>query len=144
MWRGRQSTMTMPPSIPGLRVGVGAVVMLTAVVLSVSPAGAQRAPQAAAGLPALQTSEVPARVLTLDTVIDLAEARSEQIAIAQFGVDRALAGERRARSDRLPQLSGGASYDRLLKSEFSGLFSGDSGDGGFGGDFSNLKVIHHC
>jgi len=138
MWRGRQSTMTMPPSIPGLRVGVGAVVMLTAVVLSVSPAGAQRTPQAAAGLPALQTSEVPARVLTLDTVIDLAEARSEQIAIAQFGVDRALAGEQRARSDRLPQLSGGASYDRLLKSEFSGLFSGDSGDGGFGGDFSNL------
>jgi len=71
------------------------------------PAGAQRTSQAAAGLPALQTSEVPARVLTLDTVIDLAEARSEQIAIAQFGVDRALAGEQRARSDRLPQLSGG-------------------------------------
>ena len=75
-------------------------------------------------------------------MIDLAEARSEQIAIAQFGVDRAAAGEQRARSERLPQVSGGASYDRTLQSEFSGLFSGgsgDSADGGLGGgDFSEL------
>jgi outer membrane protein TolC len=79
--------------------------------------------------------------MTLDDAIDLAEARSEQIAIAQFGVERAMAGEQRARSDRLPQLAAGASYDRTLRSEFSGLFSGDaggSGDSGFSGDFSDL------
>jgi outer membrane protein TolC len=38
-------------------------------------------------------------------------------------------------------VSAGASYDRTLKSEFSGLFSGDSsgsGDGGFGADLSEL------
>ena len=101
-------------------------------------AQAQRASLAASGLSTFQSQEVPSRALTLDEVIDLAEARSEQIAIAQFGVTRAVAGEQRARSDRLPQLAGGASYDRTLKSEFEGIFSGGAGDGGFGGDFSEL------
>ncbi len=106
------------------------------------PAIAQSPSSSAPGLASHRVAEIPARALTLDDVINLAEARSEQIAIAQFGVDRAVAGEQRARSERLPQLSGGASYDRTLQSEFSGLFSGDSGDtgdGGFaGGDFSEL------
>ena len=97
---------------------------------------------AASGLSTLQSQEVPVRALTLDEVIDVAEARSEQIAIAQFGVTRAVAGEQRARSERLPQLAGGASYDRTLQSEFSGLFSsgdsGGAGDGGVGSDFSEL------
>jgi outer membrane protein TolC len=65
--------------------------------------------------------------MTLDEVVALAEARSEQIAIAQFGVVRATADQQRARSEKLPQVNGSASYDRTLKSEFSGLFSGGTG-----------------
>ena len=131
--------MTMPSrflvSFRGLFPLLAALAVLAAV-----PVEAQRA----AGTPPLSTLQVqdtPARALTLDEVIDLAESRSEQIAIAQFGVARAVAGEQRARSELLPQVSGGASYDRTLQSEFAGLFSGDaggSGDGGLGADFSEL------
>jgi outer membrane protein TolC len=113
-------------------------------VVSAGTAQAQRAALTASGLSTLQSQEVPSTALTLDEVIDLAEARSEQIAIARFGVTRAVAGEQRARSERLPQVAGGASYDRTLQSEFENIFSGGTGgtggtgDSGFGGDFSEL------
>lgn len=68
----------------------------------------------------------PAVVLTLDAAVRMAEEKSEQIAIAQFGVARATADQQRARSERLPQVAASASYDRTLKSEFSGIFSGSS------------------
>ncbi|MCU0254142.1 MAG: TolC family protein, partial [Acidobacteria bacterium] len=84
---------------------------------AVEPAFAQQ--------PVPSSSPVP-QGLTLEAAIGIAEARSEQIAIAQFGVARALAGQKRARSEKLPQVSGSASYDRTLKSEFSGLFDGES------------------
>lgn len=84
--------------------------------LVASPAAAQ-----GPGLPA------GSQPLTLERAIEAAELRSEQIAIAQFGVARALADQKRARSEKLPQVSGLASYDRTLKSEFSGLF--DEGGG---------------
>ena len=132
--------MRRPPSFVVCRIAAGTAVVLAALA-SARPLSAQRPESAAARLSAVQVTEAPARTLTLDDVIDLAEARSEQIAIAQFGVARAMAGEQRARSDRLPQLAAAASYDRTLRSEFSGLFSGDaggSGDGGFGGDFGDL------
>jgi outer membrane protein TolC len=68
---------------------------------------------------------VPDRVVfTLDEALSLAEARSEQLAIAQAGARRAEAGIALARSERFPQLFGSASYDRALASEFSGLFEG--------------------
>ncbi len=138
MGSARQLVMTMPPRLPARRLVFVAIVAFAGFTV-VRPAIAQNPVSSAPGLVARQTTEIPARALTLDDVIDLAEARSEQIAIAQFGVDRAAAGEQRARSERLPQLSGGASYDRTLQSEFSGLFSGDSADGGIGGgDFSEL------
>jgi len=138
----RQLVMTMPPRCPLARRLAFAAIVALGVQASARPASAQIPASSAPGLAAPRTTEIPARALTLDDVIDLAEARSEQIAIAQFGVDRAAAGEQRARSERLPQLSGGASYDRTIRSEFSGLFSGgtgDSADGGLGGgDFSEL------
>ena len=134
--------MMMPPISHCAPRPATVAALLIAAVLTAGPAHAQRASLAASGLSTSQSREVPARALTLDEAVDLAEARSEQIAIAQFGVTRAVAGEQRARSDRLPQIAGGASYDRTLQSEFSGLFSsGDSGgvgDGGLGGDFSEL------
>jgi outer membrane protein TolC len=45
------------------------------------------------------------------------------MAIARAGVERAEGEQVRARSERYPQLSVNASYDRALASEFSGLFS---------------------
>jgi outer membrane protein TolC len=70
-------------------------------------------------------AQAPAPVsgpLTLEQVLELAELRSESVAIAQAGVRRADGDVIRARSGRLPQLSASAAYDRALASEFEGLF----------------------
>ena len=85
----------------------------------------------------------PPRALTLDDVLDLAEKTSERVAIAEAGVSRADASWALVRSEKFPQLFGGASYDRTLKSEFEGLFEADPGDDQGGGgdeglDFGNL------
>lgn len=74
-------------------------------------------------------------VLTLDEALALAESRSEQVAIAAAGVERARGVQLRARSERLPQLFGSASYDRALASEFEGLF-----EDGFFGDESSGEI----
>src|SRR5688572_886252 len=72
----------------------------------------------------------PLGPLTLEQVLDLAEMRSESIAISRAGVERAEGERIRARSGRYPQLNASAGYDRAITSEFQGLF--DSSD--FGGD----------
>jgi len=131
--------MSMHLTTSAFRLRAGAVALLLAVMTAAAPLRAQRAPLASGVLATSQSREGLSRGLTLDAVIDLAEARSEQIAIAQFGVARAAAGEQRARSERLPQVAGAASYDRTIRSEFSGIFSGSSADGGFGSaDLSQL------
>ena len=71
-----------------------------------------------------QTPAAPARGVSLEEALRLAEARSEQLTMARAGVARAAGEQIRARSERLPQLSASASYDRALASEFSGLFEG--------------------
>jgi outer membrane protein TolC len=77
------------------------------------------------------------RTLTLEEALDIAEKSSERVAIAEAGVARADGGRQLARSERLPQLNGSASYDRTIKSEFEGLF--DVGGGaGEDVDFSDL------
>jgi outer membrane protein TolC len=60
--------------------------------------------------------------ITLDEALDRAIGTSERVAIARGDAERARGGERRASSGFLPQLSGAASYDRTLASEFDGLF----------------------
>jgi len=65
--------------------------------------------------------------MTLEQVLELAQTRSEAIAIARTGVQRAEGEQVRARSGRLPQLSASASYDRALASEFSNVFGSDAG-----------------
>lgn len=70
---------------------------------------------------------VPSGPLTLEQVLALAEPRSEGVAIAQAGIQRAEGEQIRARSSELPQLSLSASYDRALASEFEGVFDFDSG-----------------
>ena len=76
---------------------------------------------------AQEPQPVPPGPLTLEQVLELAETRSEAVAIAETGVRRAEGEQLRARSGRLPQLNGSASYDRALASEFSGVFGGSSG-----------------
>ncbi|MBA3638879.1 MAG: TolC family protein [Acidobacteriota bacterium] len=88
------------------------VAALVAVLLSALPTLAQEAPT------------VPAGPLTLEQVLDLAEARSESVGIARTGVTRAEGEQMRARSGRYPQLNASAAYDRALASEFSGVFGG--------------------
>jgi outer membrane protein TolC len=78
-----------------------------------------------AALSARALAQGPVSVpLTLDEVLKLAEERSESIAIAAAGVRRAEGEQARARSGLFPQLNLSASYDRTLKTEFEGLFSG--------------------
>jgi len=134
--------MSLPLSLlhaPGAPLGewrrlVAAPVVAAVLLQGSIPALAAGQPPAA---PATAQPSAPARVLTLDDALALAGAQSERITIAEAGVDRAQADQDRARSERLPQLGGSASFDRTLKSEFEGLF--DSGFGGDeGGDFSDL------
>ena len=80
------------------------------------------------GIPALTpdgsvlAQQPAARTITLEEALQLAESRSEQMAIARAGVERAGGEQMRARSDLFPQLSGAVSYDRAFASEFSGIF----------------------
>jgi len=62
------------------------------------------------------------RLVSIEEALEVALARSEEMVIAQAGVDRAGGEQIRARSDLFPQLSAAASYDRALASEFEGLF----------------------
>ena len=73
---------------------------------------------------AAQTPQaLPGRPLSIEEALALAEKSSEQLQIARAGVERAGGELIRARAERYPQLSGAASYDRALASEFSGLFT---------------------
>jgi outer membrane protein TolC len=69
----------------------------------------------------------PPGPLTLEQVLELAEARSERVAMARAGVARADAERIQARSGLLPQLSASGSYERALASEFEGVFGGTTG-----------------
>ncbi len=95
-----------------------------------SPAGpVQAGPVQAAPPAATPPAGAGPRTLTLDDALALAEARNESVLIAEAGVRRARGVEAQAHSQRLPQLTGSASYDRTLKSEYEGLFDSDSSSG---------------
>jgi outer membrane protein len=79
--------------------------------LSASPAAAQGQPPA-----------LPPGPLTLEQALEVAEGRSEAIAIARAAIRRTDGERVRARSGLFPQLSASASYDRALASEFEGVF----------------------
>ncbi|HXE58051.1 MAG TPA: TolC family protein [Gemmatimonadales bacterium] len=80
---------------------------------------------AAAGPAAAQTP-APARSLSLEDALRLAERGSEALGIARAALRRARGDQLRARSEYFPQLTGTASYTRTLESQFEGL----SGAGG--------------
>jgi outer membrane protein len=75
----------------------------------------------AQGTPTLPTVHTTGsrRTLSLDEAVRIAEAQSEAVRIARAGVQRAQGQQYQARSQRLPQLTGSASYTRTLASQFS-------------------------
>ena len=68
----------------------------------------------------------PNRQLTLAEALDLAEKRSETVGIARAELVRAEGDRQRARSAYFPQVTGVASYQRTLRSQFSALGAGDT------------------
>lgn len=83
----------------------------------------------ALALPPTEAPAGPAVELSLDEALDLAAGESEQVWIAEAGVDRAEGGRLVARSERFPQVSGTADYTRTLRSQFQDLQFGDVGGG---------------
>ena len=74
--------------------------------------------QATPTLPTVKTIGTR-REISLDEAVRIAEAQSEAVRIARAGVQRAEGQQYQARSQRLPQLSGSASYTRTLASQFA-------------------------
>lgn len=71
----------------------------------------------------------PAR-LTLEEALRRAQAASEDVAVAEAGVDGARGDATSARSGLLPQLSASAAYQHTFVSEYDALFEGmDTGGG---------------
>lgn len=70
----------------------------------------------------------PTVALSLPEAIRIAESQSEAIRIARAGVMRGTGQQLQARSQRLPQLSGSASYTRTLRSQYAGLFGSPAVD----------------
>jgi outer membrane protein TolC len=100
---------------PALRV-------LGVLLLAAAPLAAQRPDSAVHA----HLSDPPIRRLSLDEALDLAERGSESVGIARADIDRARGERRRARSGYFPQLTGSASYQRALRSQFSVLEPDDS------------------
>src|SRR5688500_15120575 len=76
-------------------------------------------------VPTVASAQAPPALtgpVTLQQVLDLAEQRSESIAIARAGIRRAEGDEIRAKSGLFPQVTASVSYDRALASEFEGVF----------------------
>jgi outer membrane protein TolC len=77
-------------------------------------------------VPGLEAQEAQraGRQLTLTEALEIAEQRSEAVGIARAGLNRAEGERRQARSPYFPQVSGSASYQRIIESQFSDLSSG--------------------
>lgn len=91
-------------------------------VVAVVLAGVMTWPAAGWAQGQQQPQQTPPKVMTLDDALAMAEQSSDQIAIAQAGVNRADSNEMRAKADQLPQVNVAGSYDRALQSEFADVF----------------------
>jgi len=92
-----------------------------ALVLALAATLAPAAPAQSPGAP---------RRLSLEEALGLALPASEAVGLARVAVQRARGQERQARSELFPQLTGSASYNRLLKSQYEGFASGGGDDSG--------------
>ena len=100
--------------------------ILFALVGVVAPAVARA--QVVPTQPSVTMTATAPRALSLDEAVRIAEAQSEAIRIARAGVQRAEGQQYQARSLRLPQLNGSASYARTLASQFSNIGGGPAVD----------------
>ena len=100
--------------------------ILFALVGVVTPAVARA--QVVPTQPSVTMTATAPRALSLDEAVRIAEAQSEAIRIARAGVQRAEGQQYQARSLRLPQLNGSASYARTLASQFSNIGGGPAVD----------------
>jgi len=117
------------------RLSVPFVATSFAVLLAAPSIGAAQAVQATPPVVPPAQAAPPAagaRVLSLDDALALAEVSNESVLIAEAGVRRARGVEGQVHSQRLPQLTGAASYDRTLASEYDGIFDTDTIGGGDG------------
>jgi outer membrane protein TolC len=92
-----------------LKVSLAAAALLTPAI----------APAQVTTPPAVTMTATAPRTLSLDEAVRMAESQSEAVRIARAGVQRAEGQQYQARSQRLPQLAGSASYTRTLASQFS-------------------------
>ncbi len=104
----------------------GALLVVTIACLSSFPAAAQ---------------SHPARtlVLSLEDALRIASGESENIWVAEAGVQRAVGSEQIVRSQLFPQVSASVQYIRTLRSQFEGIdFGGDPDDPDGGGEEVDL------
>lgn len=87
-------------------------------------------------LPFALARPAAAQKITLVDALKIAEERSETLAEARAGEDRAKADKIRANSGRLPNINFTGSYDRTLASEFSGIFDDSTSSGSSGSSTS--------
>ncbi len=76
--------------------------------------------------PADSANVTPAHPLSLDDAVQIAQAKSQVVRIANNAVTRARGGQYQARSGLFPQLNATANYTRTLASQFSKAFSGST------------------
>jgi outer membrane protein len=100
--------------------------MTSRFLLALSWLGLLAGQAAVAQTPATAAAPAP-RPLSLEEALALTERESETVGIARAEVFRARGERRRARSAYFPQLSGSASYQRTLRSQFSALQGDDDG-----------------
>jgi outer membrane protein TolC len=83
---------------------------------------------------AQMSAQQAAQTISLAEAISIAERESEAVRIARAGIDRAQGQYLQARSQKLPQITGTASYQRLLQSQFAEISERTATGSAGGGD----------
>lgn len=92
--------------------------------ITTTVAGAQQPVTHGDSAAAATAPVTPARPLSLQDAVNLAQGTSEVVRIAQNAVTRSHGQQYQARSGLFPQLNAAANYTRTLKSQFQGAFGG--------------------
>lgn len=93
-----------------------------------------------------QGSNVTAsQTLSLADALKMAERRSESVAIAAAGVQRALGQQKQVDAQRKPQIAGTVAYQRAIQNQFAEITQrfappADSSGGGGGGGFTDSPI----
>lgn len=97
-----------------------------------------------AALAAPLSAQQGSSTISLSDAIRLAQRESEAVRIARAGIDRAHGQYLQVRSQKLPQVTGTANYQRLLQSQFTEIGEriggGGTGDSTAGGGFEDSPL----